>query len=144
MAYQNMFAPYQPSWMQPYMAQPTAPQVQPTTPPFQPFASQPQAQQPMTGDFVVEVCGRSGAEALPLGPNSKLVAFDELQNICYRIQTDDAANKHIAEFDFTPREKPSQASPEYVTRDDFDALAAKVEALMPKPAPRTRKAAADE
>ena len=152
MAYTNLFAPYQQPWTQPFSAQPQLPQV-PQVPQVQPFAAQqpaPQAQQPnaMTGNFVIEVFGRQGAEALPLGPNSKLVAFDKVLNVGYRIQTDDAANKDVMEFDFTPRERSAATSPDYVTREDFDALAAKVDALAaspaPKPAPRARKAAVDE
>lgn len=125
---------YQPQLAVPQMAPQQAPQ------PVQPE----QGAQPITGDLVFEVFGRDGAEALPVGRNSKVVAFDKVLNVMYRIQTDDAGVKNVIEFDFSPREHAPAPTAEYVTRKDFDALAARVEELAsPKPAPRTRKAAVD-
>lgn len=103
-----------------------------------------QPQAPMTGNFIVEVYGRAGAEALQLGPNSKIVVYDKEDNVEYRVQTDDAGNKHILEFEFKPREAKPAPKADYVTREDFDALAAKVDSLMPKATPAPKAVFVDE
>lgn len=97
----------------------------------------------LSGDLVIEVYGRSGAEELPVGPNSKVIVYDKTEDIMYRIQTDDAAHKFITEFDFTPRAENEGKMTDYVPRSEFDALVAQVEALS-KPSTRARKAAGDE
>lgn len=149
MAYNpNLYMPYgQQSYPMPTYQQPQMQQV-------------PQAPQPF--DLIIAVSGRNGAEAFQMPPNSRVVLFDEKQDIMYRVTTDGAGYKTIMDFDFFPRKHGQEqqvAEPaDYVPRSEFDALtekvgnisesigsiAAQVAGLGQKPTRTTRKAAADE
>ena len=119
--------------------------------PQQQMQPQPQ-QQPV--DLIFSVSGRKGAEAFPMGPNSRVVLFDDSEDVMYRVTTDSAAYKTIKEFDFSPRDEQGggDAASERIDElsDKVDKLAESVaavlgtvEAIGAKPAPRTRKAATD-
>lgn len=139
MAYNpNLYMPYgQQSYPQPTYQQTFVPQM-----PQMPQMAQPQ-QQTLSGNLVIKVYGRHGAESLPLGPNTVVAALDRDNGILYYVQTDDASAKDITEFDLVPRNAVAVEKHEYVTRDDFDELAKRVEELAPKSSTRTRKAATD-
>lgn len=140
--YAQYGAQYQPFQQYVPQQQQYAQQQAPALPSLQQQPQQSQA--PMTGNFIVEVYGRAGAEALQLGPNSKIIAYDKEANVEYRVQTDDAGNKHILEFEFRPKEARPAPKADYVTREEFDALAAKVDSLMPKATPAPKAVFADE
>lgn len=113
---------------------------------YQPTQTQPQPmQQPF--DNIIGVSGRKGADAFAMGPNSRAILFDDTEDVMYRVTTDGAGVKTIAEFDFTPREAVHERAAEYATRDELAAFGAKLDEVMAKldslPRPRTRKAAGD-
>lgn len=132
MAYNpNLYMPYgQQSYPQPTYQQTFVPQ---------------QPQQPQPFDLIIAVSGRNGAEAFQMPPNSRAVLFDDSEDVMYRVSTDGAGYKTVQEFDFAPRATEAPQEAQFVTRDDFDALMAKVDALTAqKPARGTaRKAATD-
>jgi len=135
MAYNpSIYMPYgQQSFPQP-VAQPNW-MYQPTQTTVQPF------------DNIIGVSGRKGADAFAMGPNSRAILFDDSEDVMYRVTTDGAGVKTIAEFDFTPREAVHERAAEYATRDELAAFEAKLDEVMAKldslPRPRTRKAATD-
>ena len=132
MAYNaNLYQPYgQQSYPQPTYQQTFVPQ---------------QPQQPQPFDLIIAVSGRNGAEAFQMPPNSRAVLFDDSKDVMYRVSTDGAGYKTVQEFDFAPRATEAPQEAQYVTRDDFDALMAKVDALTAQKPPRgtARKAAND-
>ena len=90
---------------------------------------------------IVKVAGIEGANAYPMGPNQKAVVFDSREDVMYFITTDGGGYKSIQDFEFFPRnhgkrEKEEQNS--YVTRDDFEALVAKVDSLESRSTRATR------
>ena len=95
--------------------------------------------QPING--LVSVTGIEGARAYQMPPNSSMPLFDKDNDVLYVKTTDAAGYPTLKRFRFEPMEDDSTQKPEYVTKEDFDALAKKVEGLTPKT--RTRKAAAD-
>jgi hypothetical protein len=108
--------------------------------PYMQGGYQPQMyQQPVNG--LVRVTGMEGARAYQLPPNSSIALFDGTQDLMYIKTTDAAGYPTIRTFRFEPAEQPQAPQANFVTREDFDALVAKVEALQPKP--RARKAASD-
>ena len=117
------YQPYQPyvgQYMQPVMAQGYTP----------PQAAQPY-QQPVNG--IVKVNGRESALQYQLPPNSMSPAlFDANGRTFYVVSTDGAGAKTVEAFDFHPHveERPQPALAGYVGRDEFDALAARVESMM--------------
>lgn len=126
MAYNpNLYMPYgQQSFAQPNWA-------------YQPTQA---TEQPING--LVSVTGIDGAKAYPLPPNSSMPLFDKDSDTLYVVTSDGAGFKTVKEFGFAPKEPQEQAQPVgYVSQEDFDALAARVAQLEPKP--RTRKAASD-
>lgn len=130
MAYNpNLYMNYgQQSYPQPVPQMQPMPQMQPTQQPF---------------DLLISVSGKDGANAFQMPPNSRAVLFDTKEDILYKVTTDGAGYKTVQEFDFKPREQQEQKQDMtgYVSKADFDALAARVDQLEPKP--RQRKAAND-
>lgn len=118
-----------------YLPQPlTAPMGQ------QNWMYQPTITQPVNG--LVSVTGIEGAKAYQLPPNSSMPLFDRDSDMLYVKSTDAAGYPTLKAFRFEPVEAQEQPSQDYVTREDFDALTARVEELS-KPKTRTRKAATD-
>jgi hypothetical protein len=62
---------------------------------------QPQAQQTK----VVEVTGRSGAEAFLLGPDSSTLLLDNTAPIVWLVKTDGAGYKSLIPYDIKPHEE---------------------------------------
>ena len=121
-----------------YMAQPGY-----TSQPGQGWAQQAVYVQPY--DARVKVKGRNGADAFWMPTDSFAVLFDEDEDVMYLKSTDAGGYPSVDEYEYWPRKREEQpaASPA-VTREEFDALVAKVEGLsLTKPAPRARKAATD-
>lgn len=61
---------------------------------------------------IVEVNGRKGAEALPMGPNSQALVMDQQEPVVYIIQTDGAGLKTVGEYDLTPHVDKQQKAQE--------------------------------
>ena len=121
-----------------YMPQPM-PAAQPN------WYYQPTQTQPVNG--VVGVTGIEGARAYQMPPNSKMPLFDNDSDILYVKSTDAGGYPTIKAFSFAPLETDAPKA-EYVTREDFDELAAQVRELMHPAASKTttaraRKAATD-
>lgn len=118
--------------------------------PMQTFAGPSTA--PQAGG-IVGVNGIEGAKAYPMGANQSMVAFDNNQDVMFLMRTDGGGYKTIQEFEFFPRGSQSEEpQPDSVTRDDLEALAAKVDEIAEsvkaaladgQKSTRTRKAAND-
>ena len=103
--YQPMYQPYQPTWTGQQLVQ--------------------QYQQPVNG--LVSVTGIEGARAYQLPPNSSMPLFDANEDVFYVKTTDAGGYPTIRRFTFRPDEPAQSApAPAYVTREEFDALAARV------------------
>lgn len=85
---------------------------------------------------LVSVTGIEGAKAYQLPPNSSVALFDANEDIMYIKSTDGAGFPTVRPFRFEPIEQKPQ--PTGITREEFDALVAKVDALAP-----TRKVVSD-
>ena len=121
MAYNpNMYMPYQNNWPQGVQTALYNGPMPPST------------MQPVNG--LVSVTGIEGAKAYQLPPNSSMPLFDGNQDLLYVKTTDAAGYPTIRTFRFEPMEPIEvKAEPaDYVSRSEFDALAARVRELMEK------------
>lgn len=99
--------------------------------------------QPVNG--LVSVTGMEGAKAYQLPPNSSMPLFDSNEDMLYLKTTDAGGFPTIRAFRFEAADSEEQPkdTAEYATKEDLDALAAKVEELA-APKPRARKASDGE
>lgn len=97
--------------------------------------------QPING--LVSVTGVEGAKAYQLPPNSSMPLFDKDSDIMYVKTTDGAGFPTVKAFRFEPIENAETQAVDYVPREEFDALAAKVAELSAPKTTRTRKAVSD-
>lgn len=111
--------------------------------PMQTMASAQTAAQPVNG--LVSVTGMEGAKAYQLPPNSSMPLFDSNEDMLYLKTTDSGGFPTIRAFRFEAADSEEQPkdTAEYATKEDLDALAAKVEELV-APKPRARKASDGE
>ncbi len=108
--------PYTPTWNSPYM-NPYLPQYNQGYP----------VQAPVNG--ITKVNGRDSAMQYQLPPNSMSPAlFDVDGRTFYVVSTDGAGAKTVEAFDYLPHieEPPPAPSSQGISREEFDALAAKV------------------
>lgn len=127
----------QPMMGQPVMNQPVPMNNQPVQTMPQPMQQPQQTQQPaMTGPFYVN--GDAGARGYIVAPNQTvmLIDADPESNTFWLKSADGAGMPSMRTFDYTERmtaQKPAQAAVnpgvEYVTRADFERLAARADAL---------------
>lgn len=127
-----------------YMPQPmTAPMVAPVVQPNWAYQPTQTTTQPVNG--LVSVTGMDGARAYQLPPNSSMPLFDKDSDILYVKTTDGAGFPTVRAFRFEPMEQEKAAAPDYVPREEFDALVERVNGLTPAATKatttRTRKAA---
>ena len=94
---------------------------------------QPQQQQ---GQSIVWVSGEQEAMGYLVAPNSAVALWDSTQPVIYLKQADASGKPSIKIYDLvertaarTPVNNANTLKVEYVTRDEFNALAAKFEAL---------------
>lgn len=132
--------PYSYPYPNPVYAQPSW-YYQPT----QTTVMQPTQATVANGGNLVKVNGIDGANAYPMGPNAEAVFLDANEDYMYYRRTDAGGFGKAVWFDFFPHaeEEPIEVEPKesgYVTREDFDRLAAKIDELMK---PSARKAASD-
>lgn len=90
------------------------------------------------------VQGEAGAKAYPVAPGNSVLLMDSERNVFYIKSADASGMPMMRTFDYTERtaaqNPPVQAAQtpqgDYVTRGEFDALRARIEALT-MPAPTT-------
>lgn len=85
---------------------------------YQPMTPIPQQQ---TAPGLIQVTGLEGAKAYPLAPNAEVALFDADRDVFYLKRTDAGGYPTIAAYQFKPmQEAAPSASPEYVTRQEFE------------------------
>lgn len=95
-------------------------------------------QQPVNG--LIKVNGYESAMQYQLPPNSvSPVLLSANEDVFYIKRTDGSGVGTVEQYDFAPHKEQPKEQVQAVTREEFDSLAAKVEALS-KP---TRRAAKD-
>lgn len=104
------------------------------------------AQQTAPQSGVIWVQGEEAAKAYMVAAGNSVLLMDSEASTFYLKSTDQSGMPQpLRVFDYTERtQKQAPASPqtqEYVTRQEFDALAAKLEALTAKPTKRAAKEA---
>lgn len=114
-AYQNPYMQQQ-AWQQPAQMWPQAPMGQMAQPTPQPSQ-------------LVKVHGMEGARSFRMAPGETGVAFDDVEDVFYLLEADGAGSVRVTPFSFARMDAAAQ--PGAVTREEFDALAAKVEGLLP-------------
>lgn len=137
---------YMPGY-QPYYQPPMADQLaQLRGAQYQPMPQQAQ----VSGQSMVWVNGEQEAMGYLVAPNSAVALWDSNAPTIYLKQADASGKPSIKVYDLVERNAPTtapaapQAAPvEYATKQDLEALAARVEALSAKEKP-ARKAAAKE
>lgn len=127
----SYYQPMQGQMNQPVMSQPTMPQAQQAPQPAQ-----------QTNSGIIWVQGEEGAKAYMVSPGNSVLLMDS-ENSSFYIKSSDASGMPmpLRVFDYAERTAsrvPAQAatSPteEYVTRQEFNALEARLDALT---APKT-------
>ena len=147
-SYYNPYQPYQPP-MPDQMAQLRVGQYQPQ--PLQNMQQPPQ----QNNTQIVWVPGGQAAFEYPVAPNSAVALWDSTAPVIYLKQADASGKPTTKIYDLVERiasnapaspAQPSQApAVEYATREQLDALAARVDALStPKIAKAKKEAAHDE
>ena len=130
--------PYQPGFAPGYY-----PMGQPTAMPDQ-LAQLRQAAYPQPAQQtspIIWVSGYQAAESYMVAPNNAVVLWDSAAPVLYLKQADASGKPSIKIFDLIertqqPAQAPEKANNNFVTREEFEALAAKFEALT---AEKTRK-----
>lgn len=148
MAYTPYYPSYQPMYYQPPMPDQLAQlrgQQQ-----FQPPVQGPQmppALSQQSGQSMVWVSGEQEAMSYLVAPNSAVALWDSNSPTIYLKQADASGKPSIKIYDLVERNTQISAkqtsSVEYATKQDLEALAARVEALSAKEKP-ARKTAAKE
>lgn len=123
---------YQPQPMFQQPAQQVMPQMQP-----------PQQQQ-MVGQSIIWVQNEQEAYNYLVAPNSAAALWDSNSPVVYLKQADASGKPAMKIYDLVERtaQRPQaaqQPAPDYVTRQEFEALQARIEALT-APKPSSRKA----
>lgn len=139
-AYQP-YQPYQPP-MPDQLAQLRGVQYQPVP------QAQPQPMPQQSGQSMVWVSGEAEAMAYLVAPNSAVALWDSNAPTIYLKQADASGKPSIKVYDLVERTSGGRTAPvaqgvEYATKEDLEALAARVEALSAKEKP-ARKSAAKE
>lgn len=112
-----MFSNQQPMYGNPYPMQYQQPQA-PARQYYTPMIPIPQQQ---TAPGLIQVTGLEGAKAYPLAPNSVAALFDADRDVMYIKRTDAGGYPTIQAYEFKPlQEAAPSASPEYVTREEFN------------------------
>lgn len=95
---------------------------------------QPPYQQPMQyqsartqpENNLIRVTGLDGAKAYQMGPNSTVALFDAGEDLMYVKTTDGAGFPTIQVFRFEPVTNTAEASPEFISRNEFENFKAEV------------------
>lgn len=127
MMFENAFAPFGatlPTATQPY-GYPANPYG---FPPMQQTAMQPPAA-PQTNTNKLFVSGIDEVRNKPLPPNSEYIFLDNDRSILYQKTVDGKGQFEVKAFDIAPHRDETEPSEERVTRKEWDALIARIEAL---------------
>jgi hypothetical protein len=137
-------------WQQPYGGYYPPMQDQLAQLRSQPYMPQQPAQQApaQNGGGIIWVQGEAAAKSYPVSPGSGVLLMDSESLTFYLKSADASGMPSMRIFDYTERTAPRQAEPsvqssEYVTREDFNVLVARVDALTKKPN-RKKEDAVDE
>lgn len=103
--------------------------MQPTFQPYQQPVIQPQMMQPRQPDMIW-VQGEAGAKAYMVGPNQRVMLWDQDNPVVYIKTADASGMTSLRILDYTERGSEQQnntlgvvkVDPEYVTREDLAAL----------------------
>lgn len=138
------FNPYYPQPMPDNLMQMR--QQQMMQPMQQPMAQPPMPQNPVAQGGVQWVNGEQEARGYLIAPNSAVALWDSTAPTVYLKQADASGKPTLKIYDLverteTPRTAPQEKSVEFVTRKEFDALAALVGELKGK---KKRKVEEDE
>lgn len=90
-----------------------------------------QYQRPVNG--FTRVTGVEGAKAYQMPPNSSMPLFDGNQDVFYAKSTDGAGFPTIKAYEFHEIQLPQlmpQQGVQYVTRQELDAMSAKLDRIM--------------
>ena len=137
-SYYNPYQPYQPP-MPDQMAQLGVGQYQPQ--PLQNMQQPPQ----QNNTQIVWVPGGQAAFEYPVAPNSAVALWDSTAPVIYLKQADASGKPTTKIYDLVERIASQAPAVEYATREQLDALAARVDALStPKIAKAKKEAANDE
>ena len=143
MAFNSYFNPYYPQPMQDNLAQLRQQQMQ-TMPPQIPLMQNPVAQ-----GGVQWVAGRPEAENWLIAPNSAIALWDSTAPVVYLKQADACGKPTLKTYDLVERlasasDAQKTSPPEYVTRKEFDALAALVGEIKGKKKRKVEEGEEDE
>lgn len=141
--------PYQPNYFAP--AQPAPDQLQQLRMAQQPMMPQPQQpaqQQPQSS--LIWVQGEAGAKSYMVANGNSVLLMDSESQTFYLKSADASGMPSMRVFDYHERAaqkpQPQAATPpaDYVTREEFNALSARLDAMTAKPVRKQKEAAADE
>lgn len=137
---------YQPNYFTP---QPMPDQLQQLRMGQQPMMTQPpqtSQQQPQSG--LIWVQGEAGAKSYMVANGNSVLLMDSESQTFYLKSADASGMPSMRVFDYHERttQKPPAATPpaDYVTREEFNALSARLDAMTEKPTKKQKEAIADE
>lgn len=147
---------YQNPYQSPYQA-PVPDQLAQFRQPYQPFQQpaqqvmpqmQPPQQQQMVGQSIIWVQNEQEAYNYLVAPNSAAALWDSNSPVVYLKQADASGKPTMKIYDLVERttQRPqaaAQPAAEYVTRQEFAALQARIDALT-APKPSARKTASEK
>lgn len=115
--------------------------------PMQPMQQQPQPQQ-QNQSGLIWVQGEAGAKSYMVANGNSVLLMDSESQTFYLKSADASGMPSMRVFDYHERttQKPPAATPpaDYVTREEFNALSARLDAMTAKPAKKQKEATADE
>lgn len=134
------YQPYQPMYGQGY-GQPMQDQLAQLRQPYQPMQMQPMSQgQPMMqaaqppDNGMIWVQGEAGAKAYMVAPGNSVVLWDSEDHVIYIKSADAAGMPGMRVFEYVERSPAGRPAPksdnQYVTRAEFDALAARINQMI--------------
>lgn len=100
---------------------------------FQPIQMQPMTQPQTVQEPMIWVQGEAGAKAYMVAPGGSVVLWDAERYVFYIKTADQSGMPSMRVFEYTERggsvPNVSQVNTNYVTRQEFDALAARINAM---------------
>lgn len=150
MAYTPYYPGYQPMYYQPPMPDQLAQlRGQQFQPPMQ-GPQMPPVQSQQNGQSMVWVNGEQEAMGYLVAPNSAVALWDSNSPTIYLKQADASGKPSIKIYDLVERSNATRTAPaqepsiRYATKDDLDALAARVDALSAKETAPVKKKSVKE
>lgn len=119
----------------------------------QPVNMQPQAAGQQNGNGILWVQGEAGAKSYMVAPGNSVLLMDSERSAFYIKTADASGMPALRTFEYVERsgapqqavQPPAQQNVEFVTRAEFEALAARIDGLTaPKDTPRPKRAAKED